>query len=71
MAFEDIAGYAVVFGIMFLVVLGIFGGWFSTGITTAQTNSDEKMQLVLALAIPALIVMLIYGWSTRLEPGVR
>lgn len=70
MEFEAVAGYAVVFGIMFLVGFTILGGWFTTGITTAQAQNDPKMQLLLAIAIPAIIVMLIYGWNTRLEPGV-
>ena len=68
--FQDIVGYAFVFGFMFLAGIGLLGGWFTTGITTAQTYNDPKMQLMLVIAIPALIVMLIYGWSSRLEGGI-
>lgn len=71
MAFEDVIGYGFVFGIMFLVGIGLLGGWFNSAITVAQTYNDPKTQLVLAFGVPALIIALIYGWGARLEPGVR
>ena len=67
MSFEDVIGYVVIFGMLFLVFLPLLSTFVQTAIGTATTAGDTKTAFVLTLVIPAIIVFAIYAFGKRLE----